>query len=79
MFLRFSIIRQNKNRKIFQYLPDKEGRPDSMLYFRISGTNKLIFFVEYYPLSNFLQGGKVLLLPPWRKVSKGWLNKNNNI
>jgi hypothetical protein len=46
-----------------------------MLYFRISVIIKLVLFNDYYPLSYFPHGGKVLLLPPWGKVGKGVLNK----
>jgi len=45
----------------------------AMLYFRISETNISVLFVDFYPLSNFPQGGKVsiLHLPPWGKDGKG--------
>jgi hypothetical protein len=36
----------------------------AMLYFRISETNISVLFVDFYPLSNFPQGGKVLILLP---------------
>jgi len=48
--------------------------PIAMLYFRTSVAKKIVFFVDYYPLSNFPHGGKVLLLPPWGKVGKGVKN-----
>jgi hypothetical protein len=35
---------------------------------------KLVLSNDYYPLSNFPQRGKVLLLPPWGKVGKGVVN-----
>jgi len=40
-----------------------------VLYFRISETNRLVLFVDSYPLSNFPQGGKVFTPSP---VGEGW-------
>jgi hypothetical protein len=51
-----------------------------MIFFRISGTNRIVLIVDYYPLSNFPHGGKVELpLPPWGKVGKGVNKKEKKI
>jgi hypothetical protein len=47
--------------------------PMAMLYFRISVTNCLLFYICFYPLS-FSPKGKMVTFLPWKKAGKGVFN-----